>query len=415
MPVVTIKPLRNGDAGTDQTVAEMERIVRSALTDLNVRDTALRVVTRAGIRPKNYGGEITALFRFVRDRVHYVKDPIGVELVHSPDEILKRMAGDCDDKAVLLSALLQSLGHKTRFEVVAVRPGQFHHVTVRVLVAGKWVPLDPTVEKATVGWEHPRIIRRKVYGESASVAGLSGYDFRKVEALTKSVDREYVEAAARAEVARALAAGELSSVDLRLSREFLRKEAKFSIPEWRRLMMDRLASEAEEVMRRRPALDASRAGVAGVSDVDNLGGFFGSLWKGVKAVVSAPVKLVVGVVKTAAKVAKVVGPALILIPGVGTVAAAAITAAGQIIAPGQPIPAGSTVISAANVGAEVAYTGAVTPATVPQAGAVVTTQVQTQTQPTETASGFFSQSAVGIPMFVWIGAGALALILIAKR
>jgi hypothetical protein len=414
MPVVTVKPLRSGDAGTDQTVSEMERIVKSALTDLNVRDTALAVVRRAGITPKNYGGEITALFRFVRDQVRYVKDPVGVELVHSPGEVLKRMAGDCDDKAVLLSALLQSVGHKTRFEVVAVRPGEFHHVTIRVLVAGKWVPLDPTVEKAVPGWEHPRIIRRKMYGESATVADLGGYDMRAVEKASKAVNREYIEAAARAEVARALAARELSSVDLRLSREFLRKEAKFSIPEWQRTMMDRIAVEAEEVMRRRPALDASK-GIAGVEDVDNLGGFFGSLWKGIKKVVSAPVKLVVGVVKTAAKVAKVIGPALVLIPGVGTVAAAAITAAGQIIAPGQPIPAGATIISAGNVGAEIPVTGAVAPATVPAAANVVTTQVVAQTQPTETASGFFSQSAAGIPMFIWLGAGALALVFIAKR
>jgi hypothetical protein len=415
MAVVTVKPLRSGDAGTDDTVRAMESVVKAALTDLQVRDTAVRVVARAGVRPKNYVGEVNAIFQFVRDRVRYVKDPVGVELVHSPTEVLKRMAGDCDDKAVVLSALLQAVGHKTRFEVVAVRPGEFHHVTVRVLLGGKWVPLDPTIEQATPGWEHPRIIRRKVYGESASVADLGGYDFREVESISRTVNREYLEAAARAEVIRTLAAGQISSIDLRLSREFLSKEAKFSLPEWQRRMMDKLASEAEEVLRRRPALDASRGGIGGISGAENIGGFFGDVWKGIKKGVGTVAKVVVGAVKVVAKVAKVAGPALIIIPGIGPVAAAAVTAAGNIIAPGQPIPPDAIPINQLPNGYEINVTGAVTPASVAPAAAVVTTQVQTTTQPTDTASGFFSQSAAGVPMFVWLGAGALALILIAKR
>jgi hypothetical protein len=426
MAVVKKQRLLPGDLGTDQTIREMERLVDKGRADLVVNDAAIRIIRAAGVAPKDYAREVTALFRYVRDKVRYVKDPISVELVHSAAETLKRRAGDCDDKAVLLATLLQSVGHKTRFQVVATRPGDFHHVLIQAQVGGRWVPLDPTVERAAPGWESSRIIRRRVYGESATVADLGGYDFRQVENVARTVNREYVEAAARAEIARDLAAGQLSLVDIRLSRAYLAREARFSLPEWQRAMADKLAAEAERVLENKPALDISRSGVAGVDDVDNLGGFFKSLWNGVKKVVSAPVKLVakgvkaVGktvltVVKGAAKVAKVVGPFLVIIPGIGPIAAAAVTAGGQLLAPGQPIPADATPISELPEGYEFQVSATGLPATVPGAATVVADQYAPVVATMEPQASLFSSKVAGVPMPIILGIGALALILIAKK
>jgi predicted transglutaminase-like cysteine proteinase len=446
MPTVTLQRLEPGDAGTDQTVREMIRMVESGRADLGINDAALSIIRAANVRQKDYAGEITALFRWVRDRVRYVKDPIAVELVRNARETLKRRAGDCDDKAVLLATLLQSIGHNTRFKVVATRPGDFHHVLIEVSHKAQWVPLDPTVERAAPGWESPRIIRRKVYGNTATVADLSGYDFRQVEEVARTINRTHIEAAARAEVAKNLAAGKLSLVDVRLSRAYLAREAHFHLPEWQRSMADKLASEAERVLENRPVLDASRTGMAGIGDTDNLGGFFSSVWNGIKSVASvvttiatAPVKAVASLVTlhpgqawkdikvgvgTAAAVAQVVGPFLVLIPGVGPVVAGAITSVGTILAPrpaGQSYPADAVPVSEIPTGTQLQVTAASIPATVQPvvtpgaAAATVVTQFTPAVTAVDSGSSLFTSKVAGIPMWGLLAAGAVVLILVLKK
>jgi hypothetical protein len=418
----------------------MIRMVESGRADLGVNQTALRIIRAAGVRQKDYAGEITALFRWVRDRIRYVKDPVAVELVHNARETIKRGGGDCDDKAVALATLLQSVGHNTRFKVVATRPGDFHHVLIEVSHGGRWVPLDPTVERAAPGWESPRIIRRKVYGNTATVADLSGYDFKQVEEVARVVDRVYVEAAARAEVAKDLAAGNLSLVDVRLSREYLAREARFHLPEWQRKMADKLAAEAERVLENRPVLDASRSGMAGIGDTDNLGGFFKSLWNGVKSVATTAAKIVTAPAKAAAslvmgrpkdawksikvgvgelaKVAQVVGPFLVVIPGIGTVAAGAITAAGTILAPrpaGQSYPPDAIPVSEIPVGSQVPVAAATLPVTATAAAEVVATQLQPAVTAVDSGSSLFTSKVAGIPMWGIVAAGVLVLILVIKK
>lgn len=55
-------------------------------------------------------------------------------------------AGDCDDKAILLAALLASIGHDgVRFIALSQEPGQFSHVWVQDWIQGRgWVDLEPT-------------------------------------------------------------------------------------------------------------------------------------------------------------------------------------------------------------------------------------------------------------------------------
>src|SRR5262249_12385107 len=45
--------------------------------------------------------------------VEYRSDPRGGEYIKSPQETLAAMAGDCEDKSILLISLLESIGHHT--------------------------------------------------------------------------------------------------------------------------------------------------------------------------------------------------------------------------------------------------------------------------------------------------------------
>lgn len=91
------------------------------------------------------------LHAFVRDAIRYVRDIRGVETLHTPERVLKQRAGDCDDKAMLLVALLESIGHTARFRAVGFLPGVFSHVLVDVMLGGEWVAAE-TTEPVELGW-----------------------------------------------------------------------------------------------------------------------------------------------------------------------------------------------------------------------------------------------------------------------
>lgn len=108
-------------------------------------------------------GEVRALFDFVQNNIRYVRDVNGVETIQTPLKTLEYGAGDCDDKSTLLAAMLESLGHETRFHAMGFRPGNVEHVLLEVNIPGKgWVPLE-TTEPVKMGWI-PRGIKTSLYG-----------------------------------------------------------------------------------------------------------------------------------------------------------------------------------------------------------------------------------------------------------
>jgi transglutaminase-like putative cysteine protease len=114
-----------------------------------IRGLALKLTnggfgTRSGLAHKDFAGETRRLFTFVRDEIRYVKDIDGVETLHPADWVLGLRAGDCDDKAILLSALLLSIGHTPRFKAVAFTEDEYSHVWLQDYLEPDWVDLEPT-------------------------------------------------------------------------------------------------------------------------------------------------------------------------------------------------------------------------------------------------------------------------------
>lgn len=117
-----------------------------------VRQKALALT--ATLPSKAFGSELATLFHYVRDRIRYVRDPFNVETVATPQKTVELGAGDCDDKVVLLAALLETIGFETRFVALGWRPGHYSHVILEAWSGGDWVALDPT-EAKDVGWRPP--------------------------------------------------------------------------------------------------------------------------------------------------------------------------------------------------------------------------------------------------------------------
>lgn len=164
--LITYERLPDGIPGTIRTLAAMAAAVRGDVGPDHcgyrsevVRRAAIRICM--GIRGHDSQGELGALFDFVRDQIRYRADPWDTERVQDPCQTLLLASGDCDDKCVLLSALVASLGYLPRF-VVQSQDGQFFdHVYVEVERSGQWIALDPTadgqsgLELASVGWRNP--------------------------------------------------------------------------------------------------------------------------------------------------------------------------------------------------------------------------------------------------------------------
>lgn len=156
--------LSPGHAGTAQTLRLMRALVREGARDLRIRNTAVGVIRGAGVAAHDFLGELAALYGFVRDRVRFTRDPVGVELLQGAVVTLERGAGDCDDKATLLGALLEAVGHpaELRFRAIGVTPArQFQHVYVVARLAGREIALDPTFARTPMGWQlrRPSIVR----------------------------------------------------------------------------------------------------------------------------------------------------------------------------------------------------------------------------------------------------------------
>lgn len=112
-----------------------------------VRRSALQFGAPAS--DNDLAGMLRNLVKFVRDRVRYVPDPHGFELVTAPDVVLAEILskgqayGDCDDHVLLLNTLLASVGFPTAFVAVKQDSDEFNHVLSAVSLNGKWIEVDP--------------------------------------------------------------------------------------------------------------------------------------------------------------------------------------------------------------------------------------------------------------------------------
>lgn len=109
---------------------------------------------------KAFRAEAEALFEFVRDQIRYQWDIADVETLQTPVVTLDNRVGDCDDKATLLAALLESIGHKTRFIAAGFNGlGDIEHVFVETKIGPDWIAADAT-EPVPLGWIPPHIRTR---------------------------------------------------------------------------------------------------------------------------------------------------------------------------------------------------------------------------------------------------------------
>ncbi len=162
-PRVSRRAIPRGYAGALTTTRYIARLIREGARDLCVRNQAIRILRANEVGPKDFLGEVLALFHWVRAHIRYTRDIHRVELLHSARRMLSFRAGDCDDMVILLGAMLEAIGHPVRLVLVGSnprRPRLFSHIYLEVQVRGRWIALDPTMDRPP-GWA-PKAVTKKV-------------------------------------------------------------------------------------------------------------------------------------------------------------------------------------------------------------------------------------------------------------
>lgn len=156
-----------------KALEQLMRLIEESTVDPLVRNTALAITHDVDSRDDE--GEVLAVFEAVkngteqvegmRKGLKYMSDPRWADFFTAPARLLKQCAGgfcagDCDDHAMLIAALLGSLGFLTGLRVWGPTKGEFTHVYAVVAVPKvgpeELVGLDTTVEESEAGWEPPR-------------------------------------------------------------------------------------------------------------------------------------------------------------------------------------------------------------------------------------------------------------------
>jgi transglutaminase-like putative cysteine protease len=162
IPRISLLRVPSGNRGTLATAGIIARLIRNGAKDFRVRQKAIEIFRVAGVAPKDRFGEIRSLFEWVRRNIRYTRDIFRVELLHTARRMLELRAGDCDDMAILLGAMLMSTGHPVRLVLAGFRknkPHSYSHIYLEVNLGGNWIALDATMERP-LGWAPPTIWKR---------------------------------------------------------------------------------------------------------------------------------------------------------------------------------------------------------------------------------------------------------------
>ena len=113
----------------------------------------------------NKEDKIGAIYDFMKSSVSYIQDPVSdgeIELFVSPVKQVEnynqglRMAGDCDDMALLATALYRSIGIKSNVVIIDSLGNGLDHAYCRAWSKelDDWIECDPT-SQYPLGWSVP--------------------------------------------------------------------------------------------------------------------------------------------------------------------------------------------------------------------------------------------------------------------
>ena len=161
-----------GKMGDKGRVQFIDKLIRSYGRDPRLRQVAFDIVRKAGVEPRDYKGQASALLRWVNNNIYYVNEP--GEQLQSVWYTLRTKSGDCDDCHILLSSLAESLrlpwktvlsgrvkatGQRVRWISGSPFPSGVKFAHIYTLLGWppfkprEWMFADPSLKNSYLGWD----------------------------------------------------------------------------------------------------------------------------------------------------------------------------------------------------------------------------------------------------------------------
>ena len=153
-------------------IAVLREIAMRGGRDPRIAALAVHILRSAGVQPRDYKGQAQALLKWVQNpqNMYYINEPS--ERLQDPVYSVKVGFGDCDDLAILLASLFESIRLEWRFCLsgkvrgknarwIEGTPLPKHGKWVHIyLIVGyppfkpkKWLYAEPTLSHAELGWD----------------------------------------------------------------------------------------------------------------------------------------------------------------------------------------------------------------------------------------------------------------------
>ncbi len=138
--------------------------------DPRIATLAVSILKKAKVQPRSYKAQAAALLKWVQNNIYYINEPS--ERLQDPTYTLKVGYGDCDDMAILLGSLYESIRLDWRFVLSGKvngrltrwiegnplpRGGRWTHIYLMVgyppFQPQKWLFAEPTLRNVNLGWD----------------------------------------------------------------------------------------------------------------------------------------------------------------------------------------------------------------------------------------------------------------------
>lgn len=182
-----------GDAGVEQTIRAMRRLIDEGKKDALIHEAAANIIRNARVPAFDWCGEVQAIGEWVGRNIRFTRDVYGKETLHAAREIIRLGIGDCDDFTILICSLLGTIGVKTRIVTISspnLDPSQFTHVFPEAEIDGQWVPVDYARRSPQFGRGPENYARRRTWDTASDsftdVQGLTGMGDNSAQPIRRS-------------------------------------------------------------------------------------------------------------------------------------------------------------------------------------------------------------------------------------
>jgi transglutaminase-like putative cysteine protease len=158
-----------GETSDPKRIAILRKIALASGRDPRVATVAIGIFRDNHIKPRDYENQARVLLKFVQHRIYYANEP--GERLQDPAYTLRVGYGDCDDMALLLAALCESVRLPWKFVISGRRdnrvvrwvegdrytPARWAHIYLAIgnkpFAPTRWLFAEPTLRTVDLGWD----------------------------------------------------------------------------------------------------------------------------------------------------------------------------------------------------------------------------------------------------------------------